>query len=111
MRSKTFLISLSITGVLLISFLNSCSSVEEPLFGRSEEIRVNAGIAETTRAVIAGGYASNLDVAFARMDNPETAAGWNSPAIKAVRTGPHLRSGAKLSAGEQNNSPDWLLSP
>lgn len=87
MRSKTFLISLSITGLLLISFLNSCSSVEEPLFGRSEEIRVNAGIAETTRAVIAGGYASNLDVAFARMDNPETAAGWNSPAIKAVRTG------------------------
>lgn len=48
----------------------------------------NAGIAESTRAVISGGYTNDLEVSFARLDNPgTTGAQWNTPVIDAVRTG------------------------
>lgn len=63
--------------------------MEEPVTdGAAEAIEASAGIAETTRAVISGGYASDLDVSFVRMDNPATAASaWNTPSLDAVRTG------------------------
>lgn len=81
-------VKLLIMNVLAAACLGGCTNTEEPVTdSRAEAIEATAGIAETTRAVIAGGYTSNLDVAFARMDNPETAVGWNSPSINAVRKG------------------------
>lgn len=82
------------TGKLLIMSLlgatileGGCSNMEEPVTdGAAEAIEVNAGIAEATRAVIGGGYTNDLEVSFARLDNPGTAgAAWTS--IDAVRTG------------------------
>ena len=82
------------TGELLIMSLlgatileGGCSNMEEPVTdGAAEAIEVNAGIAEATRAVIGGGYTNDLEVSFARLDNPGTVgAAWTS--IDAVRTG------------------------
>ena len=82
------------TGKLLIMSLlgatileGGCSNMEEPVTdGAAEAIEVNAGIAEATRAVIGGGYTNDLEVSFARLDNPGTVgAAWTS--IDAVRTG------------------------
>ena len=83
------------TGKLLImsllgtTFLGGCTNTEEPVTdGTAQAIEVNAGIAEATRAVISGGYANDLEVSFARLDNPgTTGAAWNTPSIDAVRTG------------------------
>lgn len=73
--------------LLATAFLNSCTDMEEPVTdGAAEAIEVNAGIAEATRAVIGGGYTNDLEVSFARLNNPGTAgAAWTS--IDAVRTG------------------------
>ena len=71
------------------TFLGGCTNTEEPVTdGTAQAIEVNAGIAEATRAVISGGYANDLEVSFARLDNPgTTGAAWNTPSIDAVRTG------------------------
>ncbi|KKB54206.1 fimbrillin family protein [Parabacteroides gordonii] len=78
---------LLIMSLLATAFLNSCTDMEEPVTdGAAEAIEVNAGIAEATRAVIGGGYTNDLEVSFARLNNPGTAgAAWTS--IDAVRTG------------------------
>ena len=82
------------TGKLLImsllgtAFLGGCTNTEEPVTdGTAQAIEVNAGIAEATRAVIGGGYVDDLEVSFARLDNPGTTTEWNTPSINAVRTG------------------------
>ena len=71
------------------TFLGGCTNTEEPVTdGTAQAIEVNAGIAEATRAVISGGYANDLEVSFARLDNPgTTGTAWNTPSIDAVRTG------------------------
>ena len=75
---------LLIMSLLATAFLNSCTNTEEPV--TDEAIEVNAGIAESTRAVVSGGYMNDLEVSFARLDNPGTmGAAWAS--IDAVRTG------------------------
>ena len=78
---------LLIMSLLATAFLNSCTNTEEPVTDEAAEtMEVNAGIAETTRAVIGGGYTNDLEVSFARLDNPgATGAAWTS--IDAVRTG------------------------
>ena len=78
---------LLIMSLLATAFFGSCTNTEEPVTdGTAEAIEVNAGIAEATRAVIGGGYTNDLEVSFARLDNPGTAgAAWTS--IDAVRTG------------------------
>lgn len=78
---------LLIMSLLATAFLNSCTNTEEPVTDEATEaIDVNAGIAEATRAVIGGGYTNDLEVSFARLDNPgTTGAAWAS--INAVRTG------------------------
>lgn len=79
---------LLIMSLLVAAFLGSCTNTEEPVTDGTESIEVNAGIAEATRAVISGGYTNDLDVSFARLDNPgTTGAQWNTPVIDAVRTG------------------------
>ena len=79
---------LLIMSLLATAFFSSCTNTEEPVTdGAAEAIVVSAGIAEATRAVIGGGYTNDLEVSFARLDNPDnTNAAWNS-AIDAVRTG------------------------
>ena len=78
---------LLIMSLLATAFFGSCTNTEEPVTdGMAEAIEVNAGIAEATRAVIGGGYTNDLEVSFARLDNPGTAGvAWTS--IDAVRTG------------------------
>ena len=80
---------LLIMSLLVAAFLGGCTNTEEPVTdGTGEAIEVNAGIAESTRAVISGGYTNDLEVSFARLDNPgTTGAQWNTPVIDAVRTG------------------------
>ncbi|GGK07508.1 fimbrillin family protein [Parabacteroides faecis] len=80
---------LLIMSLLVAAFLGDCTNTEEPVTdGTGEAIEVNAGIAEATRAVISGGYTNDLEVSFARLDNPgTTGAQWNTPSIDAVRTG------------------------
>ena len=79
---------LLIMSLLVAAFLGGCTNTEEPVTDGTESIEVNAGIAEATRAVISGGYANDLEVSFARLDNPgTTGAQWNTPSIDAVRTG------------------------
>ena len=80
---------LLIMSLLVAVFLSGCTNTEEPVTdGTAEAIEVNAGIAESTRAVISGGYTNDLEVSFARLDNPgTTGAQWNTPVIDAVRTG------------------------
>lgn len=79
-----------IASMLSATILTGCTSMEEPAAGGSaDQIRINADIAgTTTRAVINGSYADDLDISFARMDNPSaTGSAWNTPSIDAVRTG------------------------
>lgn len=84
MRTKEFLL----TSLLAGTFLAGCTATEEPVTEEGgEAIRITAGIGQTTRAVIDADYASNLELSFARLDNPATGTEWNSPAIEAVRTG------------------------
>lgn len=79
---------LLVINLLAAAFLGGCSNMEEPVAeGTGEEIRVSAGITEATRAVIGGGYAEDLEISFARMDNPKASSPWNEAAIDAVRTG------------------------
>ena len=80
---------LLIMSLLVAAFLGGCTNTEEPVTdGTAQAIEVNAGIAESTRAVISGGYTNDLEVLFARLDNPgTTGAQWNTPVIDAVRTG------------------------
>lgn len=74
--------------LLATAFLAGCTNLEAPVVADSgEAIRITAGIAQSTRAVINAGYANNLNVSFARIDNLATASDWDSPAIDAVRTG------------------------
>lgn len=84
MRTKELLL----TSLLAGAFLAGCTATEEPVTKEGgEAIRITAGIGETSRAVIDAGYASNLDISFARLDNPATGTNWNTPAVEAVRTG------------------------
>ena len=80
---------LLIMSLLVAAFLGGCTNTEEPVTdGTAQAIEVSAGIAESTRAVISGGYTNDLEVSFARLDNPgTTGAAWNTPSIDAVRTG------------------------
>ena len=80
---------LLIMSLLVAAFLGGCTNTEEPVTdGTAQAIEVNAGIAESTRAVISSGYTNDLEVSFARLDNPgTTGAQWNTPVIDAVRTG------------------------
>ena len=80
---------LLIMSLLVAAFLGGCTNTEEPVTdGTAQAIEVSAGIAESTRAVISGGYTNDLEVSFARLDNPgTTGAQWNTPVIDAVRTG------------------------
>ena len=73
--------------LLAAILVGGCTNTEEPVTDEAAEtIEVNAGIAEATRAVIGGGYTNDLEVSFARLDNPGTVgAAWTS--IDAVRTG------------------------
>ena len=82
MKTNEFLV----ISMLSATFICSCSSREEPLEGGSGgTIEVSAGIGESTRAVIDADYADNLDVSFARFDNPGSTGNWT--AVKAVRAG------------------------
>lgn len=84
MRTKEFLL----TSLLAGTFLAGCTATEEPVTEEGgKAIRITAGIGETSRAVIDADYASNLDISFARLDNPATGTNWNTPSIEAVRTG------------------------
>lgn len=84
MRTKEFLL----TSLLAGTFLAGCTATEEPVTEEGgEAIRITAGIGQTTRAVIDAGYGNDLDISFARLDNPATDTDWNSPVIEAVRTG------------------------
>ena len=78
---------LLIMSLLAAILVGGCTNTEEPVTDEAAEaIEVNAGIAEATRAVIGGGYTNDLEVSFARLDNPGTVgAAWTS--IDAVRTG------------------------
>ena len=77
---------LLVMSLLVAAFLGSCTNMEEPVTDGTVE--VSAGIAESTRAVIGSGYANDLEVSFARLDNPgTTGVQWNTPSIDAVRTG------------------------
>lgn len=79
---------LLLMNVLAAALLGSCTDVEEPVTDRvAETIEASAGIAETTRAVITGGYATDLEVSFARMDNSDAASNWESSAINGKRAG------------------------
>lgn len=80
---------LGIISLLGAAFLAGCTHMEEPVDGASgKEIRVSAGIAEATRAVINGDYANDLEISFARLDNPTTSgSAWNASSIDAVRAG------------------------
>lgn len=74
--------------MLAAAFLCSCSNEEEPaVAGRGEAMQVSAGIGEATRAVIDADYATDLEVSFARLDNPESNDDWTTPAIEATRAG------------------------
>lgn len=80
MKTSRFLI----ISMLSASFICSCSNDEELVTNGSEDvIEVSAGIGEPTRAVIEAGYGQNLDISFARMDDPTTNGSW--VAINAVR--------------------------
>ena len=60
---------LLIMSLLVAAFLGGCTNTEEPVTdGTVEAIEVNAGIAESTRAVISGGYTNDLEVSFTRLD-------------------------------------------
>ena len=60
-------VKLLIMNVLAAACLGGCTNTEEPVTdSRVEAIEATAGIAETTRAVITGGYANSLEVSFAR---------------------------------------------
>ena len=82
-------VKLLIMNVLAAACLGGCTNTEEPVTdSRAEAIEATAGIAETTRAVITGGYANSLEVSFARMDNPDEAGSkWVASAIDATRAG------------------------
>lgn len=76
------------TSLLAAALLAGCTGTEESVTADSgHAIRITAGIGQPTRAVIDAGYASDLNVSFARIDNPQTGNAWNTPAIDAVRTG------------------------
>lgn len=97
MRTKDFLA----TSLLAAAFLAGCTATEEPVMENSgEAIRLTAGIGKTTRAVIDAGYGSNLDISFARIDNPSTASTWNNSAIDAVRTGGAGNTAITFSTGQ-----------
>ena len=82
MKTNKFLV----ISMLSATFICSCSSGEEPLeSGSGGTIEISAGIGESTRAVIDTDYADNLDVSFARFDNPGSTGNWT--AVKAVRAG------------------------
>ena len=84
MRTKDFWA----TSLLAAAFLTGCTATEEPVMENSgEAICLTAGIGKTTRAVIDAGHTSDLNISFARIDNPSTGSVWNAPAIDAVRTG------------------------
>ena len=93
--------------LLATAFFGSGTNTEEPVTdGTAEAIEVNAGIAEATRAVIGGGYTNDLEVSFARLDNPGTAgAAWTS--IDAVRTG--CAGNTALAWLEKYNGPELTL--
>ena len=80
---------LLIMSLLAAILVGGCTNTEEPVTDEAAEtIEVNAGIAEATRAVIGSGYTNDLEVSFARLDNPgTTGAAWNASVIDAVRTG------------------------
>lgn len=80
---------LLIMNVLAAACLGSCTDVEEPVTGTTgEAIEASAGIVEATRAVIAGGYTTDLEVSFARMDKSDEAdSKWGPLAIDATRAG------------------------
>lgn len=68
---------LLVMSMLVAAFLSSCSNEEEPVMaGQGEAIQVSAGIGEATRAVIDAGYGSDLEVSFARLDNPVSNTEW-----------------------------------
>lgn len=72
--------------MLATAFLCSCSNEEEPAVGGiAEAMQVSAGIGEATRAVIDADYSSDLNVSFARLDNPTSNSKWT--AIDAIRLG------------------------
>lgn len=74
--------------MLAAAFLCSCSNEEEPaVAGRGEAMQVSAGIGEATRAVIDADYATDLEVSFARLDDPGSNDDWTTPAIEATRAG------------------------
>ena len=84
MRTKELLA----TSLLAAAFLAGCTATEEPVMENSgEAIRLTAGIGKTTRAVIDAGHTSDLNISFARIDNPSTASTWNASAVDAVRAG------------------------
>lgn len=77
-----------VASLLVAAFAGSCTHQEEPLAADMRQvIEVSAGIGEATRAVIDADHNSNLDIAFARLDEPEAATDWQMPAIDAVRVG------------------------
>lgn len=74
---------------LMATFLlGGCSNNEETIGEATKtNIELHAGIGQTTRAVIDAGYGSDLEVAFARINNPSSNTSWITPAINAVRAG------------------------
>lgn len=84
MRTKELLA----TSLLVTAFLMGCTATEDSVMDTGgEAIRLTAGIDKTSRAVIDAGYTSDLDISFARIDNPSTASTWNNSAVDAVRAG------------------------
>lgn len=78
-----------LTILLAAAVLESCTHREEPATADGGEvIRISADIGETTRAVIDAGYAGELEVSFARFDNPASGGReWNTTAVDAFRSG------------------------
>lgn len=62
-----------------MAFMSSCSNDEESAAaGSLNEIKVDAGIGKSTRAVIESDYAFNLEMSFARIDEPGTKDVWTA---------------------------------
>ena len=110
MRTKVFLL----TSLLAGTFLAGCTATEEPVTEEGgKAIRITAGIGETSRAVIDADYASNLDISFARLDNPaleypvdrSRSHGW------CRQYGDHFHNEAKLPVRRGTVRPYRVLSP
>lgn len=82
MKTNKFLV----VSLLATMILGSCSNNEDPAnVSDINEIKLNVGVGEKTRAVINPDYEQDLPVAFARIEANATS--WTGTELKAVRIG------------------------